>query len=98
MPFPGTAPLVEYAVIAIPSFISGMVFGYVISNRGRDFDEEDVRVIIALIILIPYMISIFVEMAPPFDYETPLMLHGIVAGIVGYMFSRNGFNINIGKK
>jgi hypothetical protein len=90
--------LLQYAdnvVIALTSFSIGVTIGW--SLRGSfSVKEKHIRHIVAVSMLGLYLMSVVAGIQID-SYETPILLHGIMGAIVGYLFSQGeGFNVNIG--
>lgn len=79
------------------SFALGTLFGWSIATNLADLETPEVRRLMAIVMLGMYVISLFADMLVG-GYNTPLLLHGIMGGIFGYLFSQGeSFNINFGK-
>lgn len=67
-------------------FISGYVIRGIKDSTNSSLDNEKV---IALLIAGIYAISIIADILVP-TYDTPIGLHGIMGGIVGFYFKKRG--------
>lgn len=86
-----------YIIISLSSFFIGVLFGWIASKQIDSFGDKEVRQLISIMLILTYIVSVFAEINVD-GYHTPMLLHAIIGGVVGYLFSTGdeGFNINIG--
>lgn len=91
-----TATQLTYLFVSITSFLLGVIVGWGLAHRRESVTQPALRRIIAVVILATYTVSVLAEISVD-GYATPLLLHGIMGGIVGYLFSQGSdFVIDIG--
>lgn len=92
--FPGQ--LFSYLIVSITSFTLGSVFGWSSAQQLDELEKAELRRLMAVVMLVAYVISLFADIRMS-GYQTPMLLHAIMGGIFGYLFSQGeGFNINLG--
>jgi len=96
---PSIAPppqeLFGYLMVSLISFILGGIVGWGLSTKVNELDEGSIRRIIAIVLLMVYIISVLSEIWLA-RYQTPVLLHSVVGGIIGYLISKeDGAVINI---
>jgi len=92
-------PSIELAtiLISVSSFLLGVIVGW-LTALEIEIEDGEVKRVIAVVLLGAYVISVLAEIQVT-DYQTPVLLHTIIGGLVGYLFSHGDgkpFNINIG--
>lgn len=98
---PGVAPipdplLTNYLVVSLASFAFGAIVGWVWATHFDGISQPQLRRATAVTLLVTYIISVLAEIILK-SYATPVMLHTIVGGIVGYLFSQEkDFTLNLG--
>lgn len=78
--------ILTYIITSTTSFCLGMLVGWGIVRNSERISPEELRRIIAIVILAVYLVSVLADIAIP-EYSTPILLHAIMGGIVGYLFS-----------
>ena len=66
-------------------FMVGVLVGYLIRGIACKMTKNDESTIIMLIVCFMWAISVAVDMLSA-EYETPMLVHAIMGGIVGYFF------------
>jgi hypothetical protein len=90
--------LTDYAIVSIISFVIGTFVGWAGAEQIDSLDPRKARTLMAFILLGLYAVSVLAEIVVK-GYTTPLLLHAIVGGIIGYLFNANSdgnLTINIG--
>ena len=85
--------LLNYALISLSSFVFGTAVGWSLAKNLDEIEQSQVRKLMAVVMLGAYVISIFADITMS-GYQTPFLLHTIMGGIFGYLFSK-GDGINI---
>lgn len=87
-----------YTIVSLISFILGAMVGWILATELNELEAIQFRRAMAVVILSIYIVSVMAEISLE-QYQTPMLLHAIMGGIVGYLFSQGaeGFNINIGQ-
>ena len=78
---------VSYILVSAISFLVGAVIGWSLSTRLGDVEEQTVRRAVGMVLLAVYIVSVISEIWIA-RYETPLLLHSIVGGAIGYLISK----------
>jgi len=82
-------------MVSLISFLLGGIVGWGLSTKVNKLDEGSIRRIIAIVLLMVYIISVLSEIWLA-RYQTPILLHSVVGGIIGYLISKeDGAVINI---
>ena len=76
-----------YLIVSAISFLVGALIGWSLSTRIGDLKEQTVRRAIGLVLLAVYVVSVLSEIWIP-RYETPMLLHSIVGGTIGYLITK----------
>lgn len=76
-----------YLIVSLVSFLVGAIVGWTLSTRVGDVEEQTVRRVIGLVLLAVYVVSVLSEIWIA-RYETPMLLHSIVGGTIGYLISK----------
>lgn len=88
--------LIGYAIASATSFAIGTLFGWSIASNLTDLEQSELRRLMAVVMLGAYVISLLADIQVS-GYQTPMLLHAIMGGIFGYLFSQGGdFNITLG--
>ena len=66
-------------------FILGLIVGYILRGLTCKMDRTNEATLIMLTVTVVWSISVIVDMLST-EYETPMLVHGIMGGIVGYFF------------
>lgn len=82
-----TGGLFNYLMISLISFLIGVLVGWSISTELGEIEETTVRRIIAIVLLSVYIVSVLSEIWIV-RYETPMLLHSVVGGVIGYLISK----------
>lgn len=70
--------------------------GYVSALYVNEQEVIDIRRTLAVLLIFVWVLSIIAEIGMP-AYSTPLAVHAIMGGVVGFLFSGSkGFTINLG--
>jgi len=76
-----------YLIVSAISFLVGALVGWTLSTRVGDLEEQTIRRVIGLVLLAVYVVSVLSEIWIA-RYETPMLLHSIVGGTIGYLVSK----------
>lgn len=86
---------INYALISVVSFVFGSIVGWGLSQQLDGLDQPEVRRLMSVVMLGAYVMSLVADIAMS-GYSTPFLLHTIMGGIFGYLFSKgNGINFAI---
>lgn len=93
---PMLEPTTIYIFISILLFLFGTSTAYVLlGNNKTPTSSTKLRAVIAIAVTLVWMVSIAAEIIIP-AYTVSVLIHGIMGAVVGYLFSKDGLNINIG--
>jgi hypothetical protein len=84
--------LVGFVALAV-----GVVVGWQLSTEENVFTQSNLRIVVGILVTVMWVASIGAEILIP-TYTVSVLIHGIMGAIVGYLFSDDGFDINIGGK
>lgn len=88
--------LIGYAIVSATSFSLGALFGWSVATKLTSLEQSELRRLMSVVMLGAYVVSLFADIQVS-GYQTPMLLHGIMGGIFGYLFSQgDGFNITLG--
>lgn len=82
--------LVGFVALAV-----GVVVGWQLSTEENVFTQSNLRIVVGILVTVMWVASIGAEILIP-TYTVSVLVHGIMGAIVGYLFSDDGFDINIG--
>ncbi len=88
-------PTTLYILASIIVFAFGIGSGYILTRGDTTFTRSELRTVIALAVTLVWIVSIVAEIIIPV-YTVSVLIHGIMGAVVGYLFSEDGLNINIG--
>jgi len=89
--------LVTYILISVVSFSIGSMIGWSAAQNIEEVEKTTIRKTMAVVMLGAYVVSLMADIGVT-GYNTPFLLHAIMGGIFGYLFSReDGVNINFAK-
>ena len=86
----------SHVLVTIISFVLGLVVGWKIGTEDNLITKARLRKTIALMITCIWSLSILADIFVP-GYTTSVMLYGIMGAVAGYLFSDEGFSINVGQ-
>ena len=87
---------VNYILISVVSFTAGTIIGWALSQELGDLEQPAVRKLMAVVMLGAYVTSLVADMAMS-GYSTPFLLHMIMGGIFGYLFSKGDGVVNFAR-
>lgn len=85
-----------YIVASALSFGLGIAFGIWIGTRTDAIEEPNAEIVVAFSITFIWAFSVASDIALTY-YSTSVLVHGIMGGVSGFLFSDQGFTINIGE-
>ena len=81
---------------AVIIFILGFMAGYTSALFINNQEVFELRRTLAVLLIFVWILSIIAGITIP-EYNTPLPVHAIMGGVVGFLFSgKEGFTINLG--
>lgn len=84
-----------YVIVSVTSFTIGIIVGWSSAQELDNLSQPELRRLMAVILLAMYVVSVLAEIRLE-DYQTPLLLHGMMGAVIGYLFSSgddNGFSV-----
>lgn len=88
---------INYALISVVSFSLGTIMGWSLSKNLSTLEQPAVRKLMAVIMLGAYVLSLVSDIAMS-GYSTPFLLHMIMGGIFGYLFSKGDGVVNFARR
>jgi hypothetical protein len=88
-------PLILFLLASLAIFIAGGVAGRELATTETIFTRSNLRITVGILVTIVWVGSIVAEIVIP-AYTVSVLIHGIMGAVVGYLFSDDGLNINIG--
>jgi uncharacterized membrane protein len=86
---------INYGLISLVSFTLGSIVGWGFSQNLDSLEQSEVRRLMAVVMLGSYVLSLVADIAMS-GYSTPFLLHTIMGGIFGYLFSKGeGINFTV---
>lgn len=84
--------ILQSAIVSFVSFALGNLTGYFLRGVVDDkIKDESPNTLVLIAVTTVWVISTLVDMAS-LQYETPLVVHGLMGGIVGFFFKNNADN------
>lgn len=84
-----------FIVASIVVFAIGIVVGWQSSTLDNVFTQSNLQIVVGIVVTIMWVASIAAEIIIP-AYSVSALIHGIMGAVVGYLFSDDGLNLNIG--
>lgn len=88
-------PTTIYILASLVLFTFGISTGYILTRGETTFSRSKLQIVIAIAVTLVWIVSIVAEIIIP-TYTVSVLVHGIMGAVVGYLFSEDGLNINIG--
>jgi hypothetical protein len=76
-------------------FLVGVAGGWQLSKKENVFTRSNLQIAVGLMVTAVWASSIAAEILIP-AYTVSFLIHGIMGAVVGYLFSDDGLDINIG--
>lgn len=76
-------------------FLVGIVGGWIASRKLQHGVKTRLQIVVGLLVTIVWVVSIAAEILIP-AYTVSILIHGIMGAVVGYLFSEEGIQINVG--
>lgn len=78
-------------------FTVGAIGGWLLSKRSSKRSVKvRLQLVVGVLVTAVWVVSIAAEIIIP-AYTVSVLVHGIMGAVVGYLFSEEGININIGR-
>lgn len=86
------------AILSLILFSIGVVGGWLLSRNASEelFTRSNLQIAVGILVTIVWAITIAAEILIP-TYTVSVLIHGIMGAVVGYLFSDDGLDINIGR-
>lgn len=89
-------PTTLFILGSVVLFAAGIVGGWLLTRDGDNiFVRSNLQIAVGIIVAIVWVVSIAAEIIIP-AYTVSVLVHGIMGAVVGYLFSEDGIQINIG--
>lgn len=90
-------PFTIFLLGSLALFILGTVLGWQVSTREDALTRSNLQIAVGILVTIVWVATVAAGILIP-AYTTSVLIHGIMGAVVGYLFSDDGLNINIGGK
>lgn len=84
-----------FILASLVVFAIGIIVGWQSSALDNEFTQSNLQIVVGILVTIMWVASIAAEIIIP-TYTVSVLIHGIMGAVVGYLFSDDGLNINIG--
>jgi uncharacterized protein (UPF0333 family) len=88
-------PYTTFLVVSFSLLAFGIAAGYLINRNSEAFTRSNLRIAVGILVTIVWVATIAAEIIIP-AYTVSVLIHGIMGAVVGYLFSDDGLDINIG--
>lgn len=88
-------PIIIFTLASIVIFAVGIIVGWQLSTVENVFTQSNLQIVVGLLVTIMWIASIAAEILIP-TYTVSVLIHGIMGAVVGYLFSEDGINLNLG--
>ena len=78
-------------------FLVGILGGWLLTRASVNTSEVQLKIAVGTVVTIVWVVSIAAEILIV-NYTASVVIHGIMGAVVGYLFSDQGVNINLGGK
>lgn len=87
--------LTIFAISSVVVFLFGLLVGGQVSTKASIFTHSNLQVAVGMLVSTMWVASIVAEIVMP-AYTASVLVHGLMGAVVGYFFSEDGLNINVG--
>lgn len=84
-----------FLLASIIVFAIGIIIGWQTSTVENVFTQSNLQIVVGILVTIMWVASIVAEIIIP-TYTVSVLVHGLMGAIVGYLFSEDGIQFNIG--
>lgn len=84
-----------FILVSIALFVTGILVGWVLARTRGQFKTNDLQLVVGVLVTVVWVVSIAAEIVIP-AYTVSALIHGIMGGVVGYLFSDDGLTLNLG--
>lgn len=83
-------------LLAIALFVLGITLGWLFSNtRGSETARRKLKTLVALAVTLVWIVATIADIALT-GYTVSPLLHALMGAIVGYFFTEDGIEFNVG--
>lgn len=87
--------LLTHGVVFVTGFGIGAVVGRHVGDEDVNITQTQFRRAIAIVVTSTWVVAVGSDIAIA-TYDVPVLLHGIMGAVSGYLFSDDGLDITIG--
>lgn len=87
--------VISYVMTFVAGFGVGSTVGWYVSSRSEQISERAFRRSVAAIIITMWTFAVGADVLIT-SYDAPVLLHGIMGAVTGFLFSEDGLDIQIG--
>lgn len=85
-----------FILLAVTLFLIGLIIGAVFAETGDgELTKSDIKLFIAIIVTLGWVSAAIAGIVIP-AYSVSPLVHGLMGAIVGYFFTEDGINLQIG--
>lgn len=83
-------------LLAVTLFLVGLLLGIIFSrNDESDITQKNIKLFVAIVVTLGWISATIAGIALP-AYSISPLIHGLMGAIVGYFFTEDGINLQIG--
>ncbi len=82
-------------LLALILFQVGLAVGWILSNQSNVTTKSKLKTMVAIVVTLGWLAATIAGIIIP-DYSVSPLLHALMGAIVGYFFTEDGLNLNIG--
>lgn len=85
-----------FILLTVTLFLIGLVIGIIFSESGDgDITKSDLKRFVAIVVTLGWITATIAGIVLP-TYSMSPLIHGLMGAIVGYFFTEDGLNFQIG--
>lgn len=89
--------LLTHALVFVAGFGTGTIVGLYAGEGRLSISDTTFRRIIAVAVTTTWIAAVGADILIT-TYDVPVLIHGIMGAVAGYLFSDGGLNIDIGRR
>jgi hypothetical protein len=82
-------------LLGLAAFGLGFVSGIHVGSDDYKLTKKNLRIIVGILVTVVWIVTIGAEILIA-SYTVSVLIHGIMGGVVGYLFSDEGVTLNFG--
>lgn len=89
--------LLTHALVFTAGFGAGTIVGLHAGEGRLAVSDTTFRRVIAVAVTVTWITAVVADITVT-TYDVPVLIHGIMGAVAGYLFSDGGLNIDIGRR